>query len=157
MVFEKLKKILGKGDEGLAFPQDLILGHSAGEATNPNNSIEETQIVSERISYLTRDGPVMNLVALNPEIHDWLMYITPLNSTGKLDKRLAALQMQRIENAAIRSKLLMPAEKYEANGYEYVEGLRNFAEMRTFEAIEGWKGHLCTENVRRIEAGVKKQ
>jgi hypothetical protein len=152
-----VKKIFGKDDDALEFPQNMILGHTAGEANSPSNPIEETQMMAQRIGYLTIDGPVLNVIALNPQLQDWLMYVTPLNSTAKLDKQQAKLQAARIEVAAARSKLLMKPSTYEANGYQIIEGLRNFAHMRTFEAIDGWKGHLCTENVKRIEAGVVKK
>lgn len=153
----RIKRALGRDDSAaLEFPQNVILGETAGEANKPSNPIEETQMMAHRISYLTVDGPVLGLVATNPQIQDWLMYVSPLNSTTKLDKRQAMLQATRIEIATARSKCLMKAETYEANGYEIIEGLRNFALMRVFDAVDGWKGHLCTENVKRIEAGVKK-
>ena len=113
--------------------------------------------MTRKIGYLTIDETVLNFLNDNPELRPLLAPFSPLNSTIILNKHEASLKRIRFENLFALLKLTMEPATYEANGFEVLEGLRMYAHDRVSEAEEGWKGHLCTENVKRIEAHTEKK
>ena len=152
-----VRKILGKDDPGFEFRQSLALQEAAGDANRPGNPLEEIAEMTRKIGYLTVDETIINLCQSNKPLNPLLAPFSPLNSTINLSKHEAGLKRIRFENLFSIMKLTMCPEDYEANGFEVIEGLRMYAADRVSEAQEGWKGHLCTENVKRTEVHTEKK
>jgi hypothetical protein len=156
-VLGAVKRIFGGNDPGFEFRQNLALQAAADNPQGqPGNPIDDAIDTQRRISYLTVDTNVIGLCYNNKALQPLLAPLSPLNSTIILDKRQADLKRIRMENYFAMLKLTMDPTDFEANGFETIEGLRLYAHDRVNEAVDGWKGHLCTENVRRMEVQTKK-
>lgn len=152
-----LRGLFGKDNAGFEYSQNLTLQSCAENQSQPGSALEEAIEAQRRIAYLTMDSQIIGLCSGNKALQPLLGPLSPLNSTIKLDKHQADLKRIRLEGFFAMLKLTMNPNDFEANGYETVEGLRLYAHDRVSEAVDGWKGHLCTENVRRIEATTRKQ
>lgn len=116
--------------------------------TNPES--EYIQMIG-KLGYMVMDENVINFLYQNEVLHPFIPVFSPLNATIKLDKKQAELKRIRLENFIAMRKLTMPAEIYDSNGLEVIDGIRLFGHDRVSEAQDGWKGHLVTEQVTRIE------
>ncbi len=145
-----IRKVFGKDKAGFEFTQNCALQETANEANRPS-SIDEGVEQNRRIAYLTRDENAINFFLANKGLEEFSLYASPLNTTVKLDKKQEKLARIRLENAIIKKKLLMNARDYEANGFEIMGAIRDFGHFRISGAVEGWIGHLCTENVKQLK------
>jgi len=152
-----IKKVLGKDDPGFEFRQNLALQECVADGNRPGNPLEDIAEMTRKIGYLTIDEQIIGLCQQNKSLNPLLAPFSPLNSTIILDKHQAGLKDIRFENLFSIMKLTMKQEDYEANGFEVIEGLRMYAHDRVSEAREGWKGRLCTENVKRTEVHTEKK
>jgi hypothetical protein len=150
-------KLFHREDKGLEFRQTLIHQEQQVDANRPGSAMEDLVEMTRKIGYLTIDENIINFLHNNASMHPLLAPFSPLNSTIILNKQQASLKRIRFENLFSILKLTMEPSTYEANGFEVLEGLRMYAHDRVSEAEEGWKGHLCTENVKRIEAHTEKK
>lgn len=151
-----IRRVFGKDNAGFEFPQNMALAGTGGDPQQPNSAVEEVMEMTRRIGYLTMDEQIIALCAGNKKLQPFLPIFSPLNNTIFLSKDQAMIKRIRLENFCTMMKLTMAPEDYEANGYELIEALRLHGHDRISGAVEGWIGHLCTENARKIEVTTKK-
>ncbi len=157
VVVRGVKRLLGKNDAGIEFRQAAAIQACGEESGRPGNPLEDIAEMTRKIGYLTIDETVIQLCLQNKMLNPLLAPFSPLNSTINLNKHEASLKRIRLENFFSILKLTMKPEDYEANGFEVLEGLRLYGHDRVSEAQEGWKGHLCTENVKTIGIHTEKK
>ena len=146
----------GKKDPNkLQFRRNLAISESVESARRSNPEAEYLQTIG-KMGYMVMDERVIDLLFSNPSLQSLGPVYSPVNATIRLSKQEAALKRIRIENHITMLKLTMHPDLYEGNGMEILEGLRLFGFDRVSEAEAGWKGHLVTEQVKKIEISTDK-
>lgn len=149
-----LKLFAKKDSHVLDFGRDVACGDaSSGGQGNAEN---EYIAMVAKMGYLVMDERVVSFLSNNPCMQPLLPVLSPVNSTTKLSGHEAELKRIRIENMFTMMKLTMEPEIYEANGMEMLDGLRLYAHDRVNDAVDGWKGHITTEQTRRYSVKEEK-
>lgn len=150
-VLSALNPFKHKEDTSLQFKRDLTTAAVHGDAAKPNSPEADYLAMVGKMGFMVMDENIINFLYSNSLLHPFIPVFSPLNSTIKLDKQQAELKRIRLENFIVERKLTMPPETYDSNGLEVLDGLRIFGHDRVSEAMDGWKGHLVTEQVKVIE------
>jgi hypothetical protein len=148
-------KIFGKKDDGhLEFKRQVV----CNESMKNDNTAENDYInATGKMGYLLYDEQVTGLLFDNKALQPLIPVLSLVNSTTKLSPHQADLKRIRMDNFFTMMKLTMDPKTYEANGMEMLDGLRMFGHDRVSDAEEGWKGHITTEQTRRISVEERKK
>lgn len=141
----------GKDSSRVEYERALVTTTTAGETNKPSDPASDYIEMTGKMGYMVMDEIVIKILSENPYLQPLLFLFSQLNSTGKLDKHQAELKRIRLEKIITMMRLTMPEAMYEANGYETLATVRMFGHDRINEAVDGWKGHLVTEQVKKIE------
>lgn len=148
-----LRRIFGKDEAGFEFPKNLALNELSGPQNTPMNADESEQ----KIAYLLQDELTMKTLLANKMLQPYLFYAPAMNRAIKRDKRNAHIASCRVECGVIKDRCLMPASDYEANGSRVLDGLRVYLLDNITASIDGWTGHLATENVKQVKVTAEKR
>lgn len=150
MVFGLSNPFKKRDSDKINFERNIQL--TAADNQMKQNSPEADYIaMMGKMGYMVMDENFINLLFSNEMLHPLIPVFSPLNATIKLDKQQAELKRIRLENFISMLKLTAPPEVYNSNGMEVLDGMRLFGHDRVSEAVEGWKGHLVTEQVTKIQ------
>lgn len=140
-----------KDSSRVDYEHALVTATTAGETGKPNDVAADYVEMTGRMGYMVMDELIVKILSNNEYFQPLLFLFSQLNSTINLDKHEAKLKRIRLEKIITMMRLTMPEEMYEANGYETLATVRMFGHDRINEALNGWKGHLVTEQVKKIE------
>lgn len=157
MVLGFLNPFKKRDNDFLQFERGLIASEVAGDSARPTNPEADYINMMGKLGPMILDENVVNFLHRFTILHPLIPVFSPLNATIKLDKKQAELKRIRIDNMITELKLTMPVEVYDANGMEILDGLRLFGFDRVSEAVDGWKGHLTTEQVKVIRTEQEKK
>lgn len=105
-----------------------------------------------RSVYMIMDPDVTNL--LTPEERPAYSH---LNRVTRINEKEARLQMLDYEFLAIVDKLNTRRDKYQAKGWKRSLSLRIYARSIVWDAYQGWKGTIVTEQIKRVAIETEKK
>ena len=129
--------------------------HESGYSAKPENPIEEQIEQAHRTSYLTTDPDILGFLGGNEITQEFRIIASPVSATINLTKRQEEIKRCRIEVEIAKAKCNIPTEELNKNGLPLLDGVRIFLHDQISGAREGWKGRLCTENVRQVKITTK--
>ena len=122
------------------------------EQQQPEQSAsEQYQIMTAKMGFMVTDELVIKLIWDEPHFHPLIPVFSIVNASGRITKKVADIMKLRLENIIARLKLTMKQDLVDRGGLDTLEGLRIYGYYRINEIIDGWKGHLITEQVKVIE------
>jgi predicted nucleotidyltransferase len=136
-----------KKDSGIDYKRSLAV---TSEQYSPTDSEKDYEFVLGKLQAMLKDENV-DAVLKDSILEDFIFITSHVNSTINLDKKQAELKRLRLEQFVILKKLTMSQDDYESNGLESLMALRMYCHDRINETVNGWKGHLVTEQVKVIE------
>lgn len=150
------ERIFGRKDD-TAF--QFSANAAQADLANPNNQNQEQEYYQtlNKLTYLI-DTPALQQFFVNyKELNDLIpAFQTPIRTT-KINKREAEVMWLNYKILFLKKK----AELYSLHPYEDFTALflalEILADSIISDALDGWKGHLTTEQVRRLDVVLNKK
>lgn len=150
------ERIFGKKDD-LAFQFSAAAAQT--DLANPNNSPASQDYVDAagRIGYLLDSPELQQLFVNHPELNPLSPAFQSVIRTTKVNSIEAERMWLRYKIATLKLKADL-ASKYPQRDYSAIfMALDILFESIITDAKEGWKGHLSTESVRRLDVVLNKK
>ena len=136
---------------------------SAAAATqdlaNPNNSSPQQEYIDTvgKIGYLLNSPTMEQFFMTNKYMQVFIPAFQSVNSTTKLSSHEAEIAWLDFQIAFTMAKLTMPPNIYEQGAMGMFQSLEILASTQIADGRDGWKGHLITEQVRRLDVQLNKK
>lgn len=150
------ERIFGKKDD-TAF--QFSAGAAQTDLANPTTSTPEQQYIDtvSKIGYLL-DSPTMQSFFLdNPHMKVFIPAFQSVIRTTKITSHEADIMWIDFKILFLMKKATMPQQLYDQGAMAMFQSLSILADSIIYDAKDGWKGHLSTENVRRLDVVLNKK
>lgn len=126
------------------------------DLANPTNSNQAQEYVDTvgRLGYLF-DSPIMQSFFMdNPRMRVFIPAFQTVNRTTNLSSHEAEIMWLDFQILFTMVKLTLPPDIYEQGAMSMFQSLEVLAGTIITDGKNGWKGHLATENVRRLDVAL---
>lgn len=129
------------------------------DLANPANTQNSQEYVDTlgKIGYLLDSPTMQEFIMTNPYMRLLAPAFQAVIRTTNTNRFQAELMQMDYQILFCMAKLTMPPHVYEQGAMTLLQSLEVYSNSIVFDTIEGWKGHLCTENVRKIEVGLNQR
>jgi hypothetical protein len=129
------------------------------DLANPTASSPEQEYVQTvgKIGYLLNSPTMEQFFATNPHMQKFIPAFQSVNRTTKLSNHEAEIMWLDFQIAFTMAKLTMPPDVYEQGAMSMFQSLEILASTQITDGKDGWKGHLITEQVRRLDVQLNKK
>jgi hypothetical protein len=129
------------------------------DMANPNTSSPEQDYVAMigKIGYLLNSPTMEQFFMEHPHLRMFVPAFQSVNRTTKLSNHEAEIMYYDFQILFTMAKLTMEPSIYEQGAMGIFQGLEILAETQITDGKDGWKGHLITEQVRRLEVDLNKK
>jgi hypothetical protein len=128
------------------------------DIANPNTSPAQDYVDTVgKIGYLLNSPTMEQFFMTNKYMQVFIPAFQSVNRTTKLSNHEAEIMWLDFQIAFTMAKLTMPPDVYEAGAMGMFQSLEILASTQITDGKEGWKGHLITEQVRRIDVALNKK
>jgi hypothetical protein len=129
------------------------------DLANPNASGPAQEYVDTvgKIGYLLNSPTMEQFFMTNKYMQVFIPAFQSVNRTTKLSNHEAEIMWLDFQIAFTMAKLTMPPDVYEQGAMAMFQSLEILAGTQITDGKEGWKGHLITEQVRRIDVQLNKK
>jgi hypothetical protein len=129
------------------------------DISNPNNPSPEQDYVAMlgKIGYLLNSPTMEKFFMEHPHLRMFVPAFQSVNRTTKLSANEAEIMYYDFQILFTMAKLTMPPDVYEQGAMGIFQGLEVLASTQITDGKDGWKGHLITEQVRRLEVNLNKK
>jgi hypothetical protein len=129
------------------------------DLSNPNQNNPEVDQIETlgKIRHLL-NSPVMERFFLeNKYMRVFIPAFESVNRTTKINNHEAEIMWLDFQILFLMAKLTMPPDVYECGAMTMFQSLEIAASTIITDAKDGWKGHLLTEQVRRLDVMLNKK
>lgn len=124
---------------------------------NPQNNPEEQLETLTKISHLLTSSIMEKFFLEHPHMQALIPAFDRVNRTTKITQHEAEIMWLDFKILFIKMKLTMPTEIFEQGATAFFSSLEILANSIITDARDGWKGHLLTEQVRRLDVALNKK
>lgn len=150
------ERIFGKRDDK-AF--EFSAGAAQTDLANPNQSSPEQQYVDTvgRLGYLLDSPTMQEFFVNNEELRPLIPLFQSVIRTTKISRREGEIMWLGYKIASLKLKADLAATHPQKDYSSIFMALEVLFESIISDAIDGWKGHLATEQVRRLDVVLNKK
>lgn len=129
------------------------------DLSNPNQTSQEQDYVTMvgKIGYLLNSPTMEKFFMKHPHLRGFIPAFQSVNRTTNLTKHDAEVMYYDFQILFTMAKLTMDPSTYEQGAMAIFQGLEILAETQITDGVDGWKGHIITEQVRRLEVDLGKK
>lgn len=138
---------------------EFSAGAAHQDLANQNNPSEEQQQIETlgRIRHLLNSPTMERFFVENKYMQAFLPAFESVNRTTKINNQEARIMWLDFQILFLMGKLTMPPDVYEQGAMLMFQSLEIAASTIITDAKDGWKGHLLTEQVRRLDVALNKK
>jgi hypothetical protein len=151
-----LKDLFRKKDE-TAF--NFSAGAAQQDLGNPNQTTPEQEAIETagKIAYLLDSETMKQFFHDNPDFRVFIPAFQSVIRTTKINNHEAEMMWLNFKIMFLMKKAEMPKKLYAQGAMTLFQSLTILADSIITDAKDGWKGHLTTENVRRLDVMLNKK
>lgn len=150
------ERIFGKKDE-TAFQFSAAAAHT--DLANPSNSSSEQEYIATigKIGYLLDSPTMTQFFQDNPQMQVFIPAFQNVIRTTKITNHEAEVMWIDFKILFLMKKATIPPHMYNESMMAMFQSLSILADSIISDAKDGWKGHLTTEQVRRLDVQLNKK
>jgi len=129
------------------------------DVANPTNSNQSQDYVDTigKIGYLFDTPTMQDFFMNNQYMRVFIPAFQTVNRTTKLNSHEAEIMWLDFQILFTMVKLTLPPDVYEQGAMAMFQSLEILSATIISDGKDGWKGHLATENVRRLDVQLNKK
>ena len=127
------------------------------ELANPSSNAQEYVDTIGKLGYLFETTAMQDFFMNNRNMRVFIPAFQTVNRTTNINEHEAQIMWLDFQTLFTMVKLTMPPDDYEQGAMAMFQSLEILASTIITDAKNGWKGHLATENVRRLDVALNKK